>query len=38
VIGLSHAVTAALIFFFCLLLMRETALDLRPSDFIYFRF
>ena len=38
VIGLRHALAAALIFFFCLLLMRESSLDLRPSDFIYFRF
>jgi D-alanyl-lipoteichoic acid acyltransferase DltB (MBOAT superfamily) len=33
-----HAVALAAAFFFCLLLMRETTLQLRQSEFIYFRF
>jgi len=33
-----HAVALGVAFFFCLLLLRETALNLRESEFIYFRF
>jgi D-alanyl-lipoteichoic acid acyltransferase DltB (MBOAT superfamily) len=33
-----HAVTLGVAFFLCLLLLRETALNLRQSEFIYFRF
>jgi D-alanyl-lipoteichoic acid acyltransferase DltB (MBOAT superfamily) len=33
-----HAVLAAIAFFVSLLLLRETSLNLRQSEFIYFRF
>lgn len=33
-----HAVILAAVFFCCLLLLRETSLNLRASEFIYFRF
>lgn len=33
-----HAVALGVAFFLCILLLRETALNLRQSEFIYFRF
>lgn len=33
-----HAIALGAAFFLCLLLLRETSLNLRQSEFIYFRF